>query len=802
AVSGDSLEQWADQMDEHRRHYNNLVENFKKETNVKAHDPNLCNPLSRNSNNPFLKIQVNEDLLREIWKDVERTFPECEFLSSAESRKVLQRMLFHWCRSMNPSSNASDSYRQGMNELVAVIFSVVKQGEYAGGSWESAEALGTRLCGSGHNEAFAHRLSSVDVALCLFSGDRTVFSGPYHCARALTPVANSAIVPNVPRSLSNAVCCQGDAFAAWLAAVRSGPPQVRVLPSHWLSVAPRQRSIASSTKTSASSSATPDAAPASVDEIVSEFSDAKAAFLSKTTLELFRAWAVFQVCSIPPVVRYCDILYAYSLRILGSRLSHFALRKTFFEHFCAGESAAGILPRMLVLRSHGIGGILDYAAEAKEEVLPETTKVAKRDEEETIGAPQSARSYEYKGEEMCDANAKIFRIAVRGVKDTAPDGFAAIKLSGLGDPILLERMSSCLVETCRLFQRISADDCPSQDLETLAPFYTIDRSFMMDFDTFHHGWSKLFAVDSKEDMRAVFNAIDTDQCGEISYIDWSNSMRLSSINELVRSCRQQGRLYRSALDKKELELYMNMIKRVENILDLAQDLGVRVMIDAEWTDIQPAIDHIVLHMQRKYNKGDTPTVFNTYQTYLKGMDRRVERDLVRSRKEGWRFGAKLVRGAYMVSEREKARLRGLDSPINETYEETEENFHRSIDSILAHGPSSDPKEEGPGAAAAELLLASHSRNSIERTLRVMEEKDVSKDRVGFGQLMGMADHLTFTLGRHGYKAYKYVPYGPVEEVVPYLIRRTQENSTLLGSSGVKEERGMIQSELLRRLRPF
>ncbi|CAE8608801.1 unnamed protein product [Polarella glacialis] len=577
---------------------------------------------------------------------------------------------------------------------------------------------------------------------------------------------------------------------------------VRVLPSHWLSVAPRQRSIASSTKASASSSATPDAAPASVDEIVSEFNDAKAAFLSKTTLELFRAWAVFQVCSIPPVVRYCDILYAYSLRILGSRLSHFALRKTFFEHFCAGESAAGILPRMLVLRSHGIGGILDYAAEAKEEILPETTKVAKRDEEETIGAPQSARSYEYKGEEMCDANAKIFRIAVRGVKDTAPDGFAAIKLSGLGDPILLERMSSCLVETCRLFQRISADDCPSQDLETLAPFYTIDRSFMMDFDTFYHGWSKLFAVDSKEDMRAVFNAIDTDQCGEISYIEWSNRMRLSSINELVRSCRQQGRLYRSALDKKELELYMNMIKRVENILDLAQDLGVRVMIDAEWTDIQPAIDHIVLHLQRKYNKGDTPTVFNTYQTYLKGMDRRVERDLVRSRKEGWRFGAKLVRGAYMVSEREKARLRGLESPINETYEETEENFHRSIDSILAHGPSSDPKEEGPGAAAAELLLASHNRNSIERTLRVMEEQNVSKDRVGFGQLMGMADHLTFTLGRHGYKAYKYVPYGPVEEVVPYLIRRTQENSTLLGSDGVKEERGMIQSELLRRLSPF
>merc|ERR1719238_1000601 len=117
-------------------------------------------------------------------------------------------------------------------------------------------------------------------------------------------------------------------------------------------------------------------------------------------------------------------------------------------------------------------------------------------------------------------------------------------------------------------------------------------------------------------------------------------------------------------------------------MNLAQELGVRVMVDAEWMDIQPAIDHIVLFLQRIYNHGDQPIVFQTYQTYLKGMEASVQRDLDRSRREGWRFGAKVVRGAYMVSERKKAKDRGVESPMNETYEDTEAEFHATIDAIL------------------------------------------------------------------------------------------------------------------------
>jgi len=539
---------------------------------------------------------------------------------------------------------------------------------------------------------------------------------------------------------------------------------------------------------------------------VPDFQNAQLAFEPKSTFELLRTWLIFRTCAIGFIVRNCDFLYQWSTKLLGSTITHGVLRRTFFNHFCAGETASQIVPRMDELRKFGVGGILDYAAEAKEgDGVTQTVKAA--DEASTVGAPLSSRGYAYHGEAVCDANAEIFLEAVRGVRDATPDGFAAIKLSGLGDPVLLERMSTCLVEMARLFKKLSDNSQSAEELRRI-PYHCMDRSFELDFNTFSEGWQKLFTVASDEDLRRTFETLDLNKDGRIGYLEWSSSVKLSEINELVRSCKDHGPLYQAALDEAEVQLYRNMCDRVLRIMDLAQELGVRVMVDAEWTDIQPAIDHIVIFLQRRYNGGDRPIVFNTYQTYLKGMHGRVLRDLERSKQEGWRFGAKVVRGAYMVSEREKAQKRGQESPVCETYEDTEANYHRAIDSMLEHNvaTSGGPSPEadcGPGrSAAAEILIASHNRGSIEHVLRRMEELKTDKSLVGFGQLLGMADHLTFTLGTLGYKAYKYVPYGPIDEVMPYLIRRTQENSAILGSPGVQEERRMVTGELRRRLSPL
>jgi len=541
-----------------------------------------------------------------------------------------------------------------------------------------------------------------------------------------------------------------------------------------------------------------------------DFQNSKTAFESKSSAELLRTWAVFKICSLGFVVRNCDMLYNLSSRVLGKTITHASLRYTFFNHFCAGETATEIPPRMDQLRALGVDGILDYAAEAKEGEVAQTANVQTPEMDSVVGAPLSLRRYDYQGKKVCDANAEIFLDAVRAVHDATPDGFAAIKLSGLGNPMLLERMSTCLVELALFFQKLSLGQEAGAGGPT-PPYNVIDRSFQLDFETFASGWKKFFHVRSDEELRRTFEAMDADGDGLISYIEWSASLKLSEIKALVRNCTEQGPLFHAALDDEEVKLYRNMCDRVMKIMDLAQKLGVRVMVDAEWTDIQPAIDHIVIFLQRIYNYGDQPIVFNTYQTYLKGMHLRVLRDLERSRREGWRFGAKVVRGAYMVSEREKARQRGVESPVCETYEDTHQEFHDAIDAILAHqnldAASAPPilpgGRDGPGrTAGAKVLVASHNRSSIERTLQRMKELNKDHTDVYFGQLLGMADHLTFTLGANGYKAYKYVPYGPIGEVVPYLIRRTQENSTILGSDGVQEERRMVGQELRRRLSPI
>mmetsp|Transcript_51669 Transcript_51669/g.123003 ORF Transcript_51669/g.123003 Transcript_51669/m.123003 type:complete len:653 (+) Transcript_51669:47-2005(+) len=156
-VSGEDPQGWVQQLQAHRCSYLALQEEHRKEADVKQHDPNVCNPLSKSANNPFLKMQANEDLLQEIWKDVERTFPEKELFQEDDNRKVIQRVLYHWCKACNPAVQASESYRQGMNELAALCFYVIKQGEYSG---SNASSLSSQLSGKGYTEADTFALLS------------------------------------------------------------------------------------------------------------------------------------------------------------------------------------------------------------------------------------------------------------------------------------------------------------------------------------------------------------------------------------------------------------------------------------------------------------------------------------------------------------------------------------------------------------------------------------------------------------------------------------------------------------------
>jgi len=154
-----------------------------------------------------------------------------------------------------------------------------------------------------------------------------------------------------------------------------------------------------------------------------------------------------------------------------------------------------------------------------------------------------------------------------------------------------------------------------------------------------------------------------------------------------------------------------------------------------------------------------------------------------------------VRGAYMHLERDRARSKNAASPIHATLEDTHACFDAAVETALNRADVAD------GRSLANCLVASHNQASIEKTIAAMARLglDPKGSKVYFGQLLGMADHLTFTLGARGYRAYKYVPYGPVYEVLPYLLRRAHENSDLLGGDNVATERALVLGELKRRM---
>jgi proline dehydrogenase len=503
---------------------------------------------------------------------------------------------------------------------------------------------------------------------------------------------------------------------------------------------------------------------------VIDFSDSRTSFKNKSMDELIRGKVVFSTCQVRPLVSNAESLVKFSYRTLGMGMTNALLKATFFGHFCAGEDEESIRPTVERLERSGVGSILDYAAEADiEEENQQNKPVVNIPTSTTVGKVQG-RVYDYKNEELCDMHMKTFEKAIQAVKNVSPTGFAAIKCTALGNPELLKRASVTLVEIRNLFYKLDPNG---------TGFVTKDE-FLKAFDT---------KIDGK-DVLTYFDVLDADHDGKIDYIEWTNGLELDQLHLLTQHCTTEGPLLASVLNEEERVLYKHMRERIDGLVSMAQRLGVRLMIDAEHTYFQPAIDNITIDLARRFNKtGSFPVVFSTYQMYLKDSRQRLLTDMDRAKKGNYKFAAKLVRGAYMVLERQHASDKGLPDPINENIHVTHDNYNAALKEAIGRIAKGDD---------VEIMIASHNQKSVELALETMREHNLPPSAgVYFGQLLGMSDHLTFSLGDKGYKAYKYVPYGKVNEVMPYLIRRAQENADAL--SGAKFELKMTNSEIWRRL---
>lgn len=242
---------------------------------------------------------------------------------------------------------------------------------------------------------------------------------------------------------------------------------------------------------------------------------------------------------------------------------------------------------------------------------------------------------------------------------------------------------------------------------------------------------------------------------------------------------------RKKLDAKSAAKCERIHTRVSEICEHAYAAGQPIFIDAEDSWIQDAIDRLATEMMERFNR-ERPIVYNTIQLYRTDRLQFLKDSRREAAANGYIYAVKLVRGAYMEKERERAAEMGYVSPIHATKADTDADYNAAIDYCMRH------HEE------MAFVAASHNEASERQLAEAMYANGVAPDHphIYFSQLYGMGDNISYVLAKNGYNVSKYVPYGPVADAVPYLIRRAQENSSAAGH--VSRELEMIEKEIRRR----
>lgn len=239
------------------------------------------------------------------------------------------------------------------------------------------------------------------------------------------------------------------------------------------------------------------------------------------------------------------------------------------------------------------------------------------------------------------------------------------------------------------------------------------------------------------------------------------------------------------LTDSEKREFADVVKRVDRICKYAHDSGTPVFIDAEESWIQNTIDRLAESMMKKYNT-EKAMVYNTLQMYRHDRLDYLKEQLEVAKREGYKLGVKLVRGAYMEKERERAGVMDYPSPIQPDKVSCDNDFNTALKVLVVE------------LEYCAFCCGTHNEESSLYLADLMEQYNIEKTdrRICFAQLLGMSDHISFNLAHHELLVSKYVPYGPIKEVMPYLLRRADENTSVAGQTG--RELSLISKEWRRR----
>ncbi|GBB99599.1 hypothetical protein RclHR1_03580006 [Rhizophagus clarus] len=485
----------------------------------------------------------------------------------------------------------------------------------------------------------------------------------------------------------------------------------------------------------------------------------------KSTKELVRSLIVYKLCSSQWLVNRAPSLLKFVEKANLSTFAYWVIRRTFFAHFCGGETAEQCKNIMNQLDKHGIKLILGLSVEADINENLETSSIRDLSNKEADDVTDS----------MLDCIEKAA---------AQPNNFIALKLTGLSNPTVLENWTSALNILSNSFDKFDKDK--------------VDKLKRSDFLQLIR---ELFG-DVKENVaKTLFEDVDKNKDGLINKFEFINALSIDSLNIRPLLINNKDLCF----SQEDFEDYDKMMNRLKKLCEAARIKNVRLIVDAEQLHFQSAIDYIAIKLSKTYNQPDNkngPVVFNTFQMYLKDSNERLIKNYNLSSLEQFVFAVKLVRGAYMYYERERAEKLGYPDPIHTTLDDTHESYNQAVKFLLnelSQIQKRSNKRLDISNSPIAFMIASHNKESVIMACKQMKTFDISPKSglVLFGQLLGMRDQITYTLGKYGYGVYKYVAYGKINEVIPFLIRRVQENSSILG--GIRGENQIIWREIKNRI---
>jgi proline dehydrogenase len=296
-----------------------------------------------------------------------------------------------------------------------------------------------------------------------------------------------------------------------------------------------------------------------------------------------------------------------------------------------------------------------------------------------------------------------------------------------------------------------------------------------------------YGAEAKE-SEADFNATMNENLRAIDFAARENGtvpVVVSKISGIARVGLLEKMQTAPNLTREELSEYRNVLKRIDTICHLAEKRGIAIFIDAEESWVQTAIDHLTWLMMRRYNKQKV-VVYNTYQMYRHDRLQFLFDSFDAAKKEKFKLGVKLVRGAYMVKEAKRAAETGQPTPIQPSKAASDDAYNMALRFCVEN------------CAHLAVCNASHNAESALLQVELMDKMGIARndERFMFSQLLGMSNNLTFNLADAGFRVAKYVVYGQVRDVIPYLLRRAQENTSVTGDAG--RELKLISEEMARR----